>query len=157
VAAKKRRRVAKPARAPKPRSRQPTIESSDNPLIVRTSFADARAWNAVREIVARPVGDGFRANVDYLDAPAFDGLTKDQLVERIGKRYDHAFIVIADDVTMSGKDHALLVVDLDEKRGSAFRALPSQIQSIENNLSLANMDFAEFAENVGRGKVFRGF
>jgi hypothetical protein len=156
--AAKKRRAAKPAKAAKAKSsKRPTIAASDNPVIVRTSFGDAAAWKKLREIVARPVDDGFLANVDYLDDPAFDGVTKDELLELIGKKYDHAFIVMADGITMSGKDHTVLVVDLDEKRGSAFRALPSQMQSIENNLSLANMDFAEFAENVGRGGVFRGF
>src|SRR5688572_31590291 len=29
-----------------------------------------------------------------------------------------------------------------------FRALPSKIQSIENNLSIGNRDFSEFAEHV---------
>jgi hypothetical protein len=153
----KRGRVTKPAKAVKAKSPRRTIAASKNPIIVRTSFANARTWTLVREIVARPVDDGYLANVDYIDDPAFDGVTKDELLELIGKKYEHAFIVIADGVTMSGADHALLVVDLDEQRGSAFRALPSQMQSIENNLSLSNMDFVEFAENVGRGGVFRGF
>jgi hypothetical protein len=153
VATKKGSGVAKRAKTPKAKR----IAASDNPLIVRTSFANAAAWKRLREIVARPVDDGFLANVDYLDDSAFDGVTKDELLDVIEKKYDHSFIVMADLVTMSGKDLALLVVDLDEKRGSAFRALPSQMQSIENNLSLANMDFVEFAESVGRDGVFRGF
>jgi len=52
---------------------------------------------------------------------------------------------------------AVLVVDLFEERGRSFRALLSQVQSVENNLSLANMDFSEFAESVERDGVFRGF
>jgi hypothetical protein len=31
------------------------------------------------------------------------------------------------------------------------------VQSIENNLSIANMDFAEFADSVNEDGVFRGF
>jgi hypothetical protein len=38
-----------------------------------------------------------------------------------------------------------------------FRALPSQIQSIQNNLSIGNMDFEEFANNIDPDGVFRGF
>jgi hypothetical protein len=49
------------------------------------------------------------------------------------------------------------VVDLHRQRGRTFRAIPSQIRAIENNLSLANMDFAEFADNAGADGVFRGF
>ena len=41
--------------------------------------------------------------------------------------------------------------------GREFRAVPTSIQSIENNLSLANMDFVEFAESVDPDGVFREF
>jgi len=44
-----------------------------------------------------------------------------------------------------------------EKTTREFRAIPSQIQAIENNLSEANMGFEEFAEAVAKGGVFRGF
>ncbi|GAA4579965.1 hypothetical protein GCM10023176_58710 [Micromonospora coerulea] len=38
-----------------------------------------------------------------------------------------------------------------------FRALPQQVQAIQNNLSLANMDYIEFATSAGAEGVFRGF
>jgi hypothetical protein len=31
------------------------------------------------------------------------------------------------------------------------------VQAIQNNLSLANMDYVEFARAVGRDGIFRGF
>ena len=49
------------------------------------------------------------------------------------------------------------MVDLYGSRGRSFRATPSQIQAIQNNLSIANMGFEEFAEAVGEGGIFRGF
>ena len=58
---------------------------------------------------------------------------------------------------MSLPDHPLLIVDLFEGSGREFRARPSQIQTIENNLSIANMDFQEFAEAVDQSGIFRGF
>jgi hypothetical protein len=48
-------------------------------------------------------------------------------------------------------------MDLCNRRGRTFRAIPSQIQGIENNLSIANMDFYEFADWVDEDGVFRGF
>jgi hypothetical protein len=39
----------------------------------------------------------------------------------------------------------------------SFRATPATIQSIENNLTIANMDFEDFANAVDSGGVFRGF
>jgi hypothetical protein len=38
-----------------------------------------------------------------------------------------------------------------------FRVIPSQMWSVENNLSIANMDFFEFADAVGDDGIFRGF
>jgi hypothetical protein len=133
------------------------IGRTKNPLVVRTDFSNAKAWDTIREIIRRPVDDGYLANVGYLDESAYDGVTKQALLDLVTSKHDHAFMVVADRVAMSKREHPLLVVSLDEDRGREFRALPSQIQSIENNLSLANMDFAEFADNVGKDGVFRGF
>ena len=59
---------------------------------------------------------------------------------------------------MTHPDHALLVLDLlEESAGGEFRAVPSAVQSIENNLSIGNMDFDDFATAAGDDGVFRGF
>jgi len=34
---------------------------------------------------------------------------------------------------------------------------PSQVQRIENNLSISNIDLEEFAESVDEDGIFRGF
>jgi Domain of unknown function (DUF6924) len=82
---------------------------------------------------------------------------KKQLLELIPKEYTHSFIVIVDQLAVSHPDHPLLIVDLYEASGNAFRAIPSQIQRIENNLSIANMDFEEFAQAADQVGIFRGF
>ena len=58
---------------------------------------------------------------------------------------------------MAEPDHPLLVLDTRIEPGRSFRALPSQVQSIENNLSIANMDWEDFAGAVDADGVFRGF
>ena len=68
-----------------------------------------------------------------------------------------SYVIVADAVTMGAPEPSLLVVDLFEEPGRTFRAVPSAIQSIENNLSIANMDFWEFADNVDADGVFRDF
>jgi uncharacterized protein YbcV (DUF1398 family) len=65
--------------------------------------------------------------------------------------------MIVDSSSVASPDSTVLVVSVRENRGSSFRAIPSQIQGIENNLSIANMDFHEFAESVDQDGVFRGF
>jgi hypothetical protein len=76
------------------------------------------------------------------------------VLEAVTDDYGFSFLVIVDTVAAGS---AVLVIDLLHEPGRTFRAAPSEVQSIENNLSLANMDFFEFAESVGPDGVFRGF
>ena len=134
------------------------IPRTENPLVLRTDFSDQAAWEAIRASIQKPVGMfRFRANVEFLDDAEYMDITKDQLIQLIPRGYDHSFMIILDQISISSPDHALLIVDLYGRSGQEFRAIPSQIQSIENNLSIANMDFEEFAEAVDKDGVFRGF
>jgi hypothetical protein len=51
----------------------------------------------------------------------------------------------------------VLVVNLFVPRGRSFRVVPAQLWSVQANLSLANMDWEEFADAVDDDGVFRGF
>jgi hypothetical protein len=44
-----------------------------------------------------------------------------------------------------------------EGPGRTFRVIPSEAWGVENNLSISNMGFAEFADAVDDRGVFRGF
>ena len=127
-------------------------------IVLRTDSSDQRTWQAVRAAIQAPVGaHGFRASVEFVDDPRHTGLAGAQLLARF--RYPDAgsFVIVADHVTMSHPEHPLLVVDLYAEPGRTFRAVPSAIQAIENNLSIANMDFAEFADAADADGVFRDF
>ena len=66
-------------------------------------------------------------------------------------------IAVADAQTM--RDHTVLFVDFNELNGQArrtFRSIPSEVETIVANLSVANMDFAEFADNTNPDGIFRG-
>jgi hypothetical protein len=93
-----------------------------------------------------------------LDDAAYRGLTKEQLLNLIPEGDQRPFFfMIVDDVAVRSPGHPILVVDLWREPGREFRAVPAAVQSIENNLSIANMDFAEFADAVDEDGVFRGF
>lgn len=132
-----------------------SLPRSDQALVIRTDFSDDTAWNSIVTAIRQPA-EGFYAYVDFVDDPAFRELTVEQLVA-LRDDLSKSYTIVADAVTMSGADHPLLIVDLIEELGRTFRAVPSAIQSIENNLSIANMDFWEFADNVDADGVFRGF
>ena len=134
------------------------LPQTKSPLVLRTDFSNQTAWEAIYAATQVPVGIfRFRANVQFLDDINYAGISKDQILQLTSKNYNHSFIVIADQITMTHPEHPLMVVDLFEGSGRAFRATPSTIQAIENNLSIANMDFDDFAEAVGEDGVFRGF
>lgn len=134
------------------------IPETENPLVLRTDFSNQSAWERICADIQKPVGIfRFRANVEFLDDVEYAGITKEQLLELIPENYSHSFIVLVDQMAISHPDHPLLVVDLYEKSGRELRAIPSRVQSIENNLSIANMDFEEFAEAVEEDGIFRGF
>ena len=131
------------------------LPRSDMALVIRTDFSDDAAWNAVVAAIRQPV-EGFFAYVEFVDDRAFKDLTVEQLV-RLRDDLSMSYAIVADAVTMSAADHPLLIVDLISELGRTFRAVPSAIQSIENNLSITNMDFWQFADNVDADGVFRGF
>ena len=134
------------------------IPDTENPLVLRTDFSNQAAWEEICKTIRKPAGIfRFRAIVEFLDDSQYADITKDQLLESIPHNYSHSFIIIADRTAVSLPDHPLLIIDLYEGSGREFRALPSQVQSIENNLSIANMDFEEFAEAIDEDRVFRGF
>ena len=132
------------------------IPETENPLVLRTDFSNRAIWEAICKIIRGPIA-GFHAYVEFVDEAEYAGLTKVQLLALIPDNYTHSFIIIADQTAISRPDHPLLIIDLYERSGQEFRAIPSQIQAIENNLSIANMDFEEFAEAVDEDGVFRGF
>ena len=92
--------------------------------------------------------------VDYREN---GGATVEQLMGALPADHPHSFIVLADKVSLSEPGFPLLVVDLFEQRGRRFRALAAHVPSIDNNLSIANMGFEEFAGAVDETGVFRGF
>lgn len=66
-------------------------------------------------------------------------------------------LFVVDSGTLASSEYPVLVVDLKEQRGRQFRTAASELHSIENNLSISNMDFFEFADAAGSDGIFRGF
>ena len=133
-----------------------TIPTTESAQIIRTDFSDQTAWERLTATVREPA-DPFMFNMEILDDRDRSGATVGQLLAALPDDYPHSFLVVADSIAISQPDHPLLVIDLMEERGRQFRAIATQVPSIENNLSIANMGFEEFARAVDEGGVFRGF
>jgi hypothetical protein len=131
------------------------IPQAKHSLLLRTDFSDDSAWASLCEAIQEPVGE-FRAYVTPISDPAFDGASIED-VRRLASGAGHSFVFIADTVALTDPEHPVLVFDLAEEPGRTFRVIPSEAWGVENNLSIANMDFEEFAEAVDEDGVFRGF
>ena len=129
-------------------------QDGDAPLI-RTDFSNEAAWAALLIATRRPSSEGFLANVQVINDAHLDGASAEQ-IGSAARGTKHAVIFIADKFTMLREDQAVLCLDASapEKR---FRVIPGELWSVENNLSLANMDFEEFVGAAGADGVFRGF
>jgi hypothetical protein len=87
----------------------------------------------------------------------FRNRTEKELLAMVPPEYPHSFLFIVDRTAIEEPEFPVLVMDLFDEPGRTFRVIPHQIQGVQNNLSIANMDFYEFADNVDQDGVFRGF
>jgi hypothetical protein len=132
------------------------IPDTHNAVVLRTDFSDSVAWQAICAAIRNPVGE-FKANVDFVSEPQYNGMTTEQVLSLVPQGSNHTFMFIVDRKALSQREYPILVLDLYTEPGSTFRVIPSEMWGVENNLSIANMDFEEFAEAVDEDGIFRGF
>lgn len=126
--------------------------------VVRADFTDDAAWDEIREKIAEPTEEGFGADVDFVEDRTLACLDEAAIIAGYPREYRHPVLFVVDSVAVTAPGHPVLVVNLNAGVDAhPFRALPRQVQSIQNNLSLANMDYVEFATSAGADGVFRGF
>ncbi len=133
------------------------LPNSEQSLLLRTDFSDDAAWEAVCAAIQEPNEEGFKAYVDCISDPTYAGLTVEQLVALAPKGGDRTFVFLVDRLTLTHPERPILVVDLYDEPGRTFRVIPREMWGVENNLSIANMDYHEFADSVDPDGVFRGF
>ncbi|TDV41755.1 DUF6924 domain-containing protein [Actinophytocola oryzae] len=130
-------------------------------VLVRTWFGDDDAWETLVLEVGTPNEDGFLAYVTLVDDPAFEGLDAEALKEMQPGGATVSFL--ADETTLTSVEHPVLAVwvlptsDDDQAEYRSFRVVPFALWSVENNINIANMDWADFTGSVGDDGVFRGF
>ncbi|NLE80431.1 MAG: hypothetical protein GX610_12760 [Rhodococcus sp.] len=129
-------------------------------LLIRTDFSNDALWQSA----LRSTGDGEEDEPYYLpftvvDDHRFDGLTVNDLLQIVPG--DQFYVFVADRRTMEDPEHPLLVVDTGsaaagDAGGQTVRVTQPGIESIESNLSIANMDFVDFVDAADSDGVYRG-
>ncbi|WP_051795473.1 hypothetical protein [Streptomyces sp. NRRL S-87] len=125
-------------------------------LLVRTDFTQPHAWQKLCATLQTPTREGFQADVVTIDDPVYQGLTPEQVLQRAPTDPQDRLIAVADTPALSTPDLPLLVIDLLEEGPQNLRVIAAQLWSIDNNLSLGNMDYEEFAEAADDHGVYRG-
>lgn len=131
------------------------IDGERTPLI-RTDFSNDSAWKRIIEAVSEPSPEGFLANLNPVNDTRYDNADLDMLAEKAHAATEVNLLVIADARAMREPEMPLLCID-PLPPGGRFRCVPAELWGVENNLSLANMDFSEFALAVEADGIFRGF
>ena len=138
------------------------LPKSDQALVLRTDFSDDAAWRAIRSAIEAPVrapggSIDFFAYVTFVDEPDYRDLDAAQIPSLFGPESNQSFVIVVDRTAVAHPEHPVLILDLFDPAGRTFRARPTPVQAIENNLSITNLDFEEFAAAVDEDGVFRGF
>jgi tetratricopeptide (TPR) repeat protein len=134
---------------------QNKIPATENTLALRTDFSEDTAWEALCAAIQNPDAE-FTANVDFVNDPKFDGLKANQLLSLLPDDSSLSFAFIIDHAALTLPDNPILVVDLQDEPGRTFRVICSALWEVENNLSIANMDFNDFFNAVDKKGVYRG-
>jgi hypothetical protein len=132
------------------------IPKTNSALVLRTDFSDSATWDALCSAIQAPQGE-FRAYVHIMSDRDYDGIALPQLVPLATERAGRTIMFVADNITITHEEHPVAVLDLWHQPGRTFRVIPSEIWAVENNLSISNMDFLEFADAVDDDGIFRGF
>ena len=136
----------------------PELPKLNCSLFVRTDFTSDDVWREVRDHALRESEEGFRAYLEPVSDPAFDGAGWEEVKATVPANEHGALVLfIADSTTLTRPDHPVLVVNLLDDDRRPFRCIPPGLWGIDNNLNIANMDWSDFADAVDECGVFRGF
>jgi hypothetical protein len=122
-------------------------------LVLRTDFTDDAAWAALQTAVGAE-------GATYVSDARYSGVTIQALIEADAAAADDdklTYLFLADATTMADAERTLLAVDLYDEPGRTFRLLPTRYADVSANLSIANMDFSEFADAADEAGTYRGF
>lgn len=135
-------------------------------LIIRTDYNDEAAWQAVVADLMQPWGENseLEAHVHLIDDPVWAEVTPDGVLTAVRRDENLSVVFVADRVTMQSAHCALLACNvwdededldpmyyqelIDAPPPREFRTAPAAVHDVHANLSIANVDFEEFAEEA---------
>ena len=129
-----------------------SLPQTPGSLILRADFSKDAAWRSICTVI-RKTAEFEVTDLEFVDNPAYAGLTAQEALSLIPQNQYNATIFVVDAMTLSHPEHPLLVASLADARKShavrTFRAVPETIGEIECNLSIGNISFEEYLHMVG--------
>jgi hypothetical protein len=99
---------------------------------------------------------GFLRLYDFVSDDEYADLTIEQLQTLIADG-SHRILYVVDQRAITDPEHPVLVLDVSEEPGRAFRVVPAAMQTVDRNiLELEDLDFALFEEFADPDGIFRG-
>ena len=108
------------------------------------------------DATTRENSDGFVANLTVVSDPAWASASVTDIQTAHAGDKERVVAFVFDATAASDEKHSLLCINLASKKVRTMRVLPSEVWSVENNLSLGNMEWSDFASALKEG-VFVGF
>lgn len=133
------------------------LPSTQSSLLVRTAFDNEQAWADALSTVLSKNEDGFRAYVTVVDDIGWEGVDWEQVRQAAQASDEHVSVLFMEDSPALEPGHPVRVIDLSNETHQPFRCVTRELWGVENNLNIANMDWAEFAESTDDDGVFRDF
>lgn len=132
------------------------IPKTKNVPLLRTDFSNEKEWKNIIKLINQRY-NGFKANIEIVEDKKFENFEIKDFLALVPIDYNNRFIFLVDNQSLNNNDLTIVCLDLTSKPAKYFRVIPGELWSVENNLSIANMDFEEFYDNTDSKGVFRGF
>lgn len=124
--------------------------------LIRTDFSNETLWHSVVKQCKVQTIEGYHAYFLPVSDTTYSNKTPEEIAQLLPENYSYYFVLIADEQTFNNPEHSVLCLDLYENSMESFRVIPSKLHVVENNLSIANMDFYDFQQNCDENGIFRG-
>ena len=122
-----------------------TLPSSEDATpLLRTDASRPDRWAALLAAIRVPNEHGFLAFVAPLADPALEGLTEARIRELPRAVNAETFVLVADAHALDDDAFPILVIDLSGDERPSFRVTARCLWAVQNNLSIANMDWEDF-------------
>lgn len=136
----------------------PRLPRVNDSLLVRTDFSSERAWALVCAEAGRTNEHGFRAYVVPVSDRSYDGAPWQAVLAAVPAHETGAAVLfIVDTETLTQPGYPVLAVSLFKEDGAPFRCVAGELATVENNLNVDKLSWADFASQVGSDGVFRGW